>query len=286
MGSKAFESPLISHARMRAMYRALVETRLLGGGKQGPGTAAAFRYALSRGLEACWVGTAIGLNEGDLTIDRRGTALAKYIRGVGARKGTGAVRRAELRLLYESPKDGFAGDAADRVVCAIGAAMAMRAEAAKKVVVAYVEQGEMKLEQWRRVLRAAGAAELPLLIVAIADGRGRRVDLGEVARRHKGGSAPGWIPVILVDGADAVALYRVAQESLGRLRSGGGAVLIECVASGVDPIELLATQMVAKKICTERWAASVQETFRTRLSGRAGSVQALPKAREGKGKTA
>ena len=83
MGSKAFESPLIGHARMRALYRALVEARGLGRGR-------AAGLAWPRGFEACLAGTAIDLKDGDLVSAGAGTWLIDHVRRVGARD----VRRA------------------------------------------------------------------------------------------------------------------------------------------------------------------------------------------------
>src|SRR5665213_4086017 len=95
-GSKAFENPLISHARMRAMYRALVETRALA-----PRLGRARR--LPRGLEACWVGTAIALEPGDLTSDQRGTAAIQHIRNVGQRATDSGPRPSVLKHLDDRP---------------------------------------------------------------------------------------------------------------------------------------------------------------------------------------
>ncbi len=72
MGSKAFQSPLIPHVRMRALYRGLVETRALT--KKKP-----------RNLEACWVASAIDLKPGDLTSIAKDAWLLDYLRALGTR---------------------------------------------------------------------------------------------------------------------------------------------------------------------------------------------------------
>jgi TPP-dependent pyruvate/acetoin dehydrogenase alpha subunit len=70
------------------------------------------------------------------------------------------------------------------------------------------------------------------------------------------------VPGIPVDAGDAVALYRVAQESLGRTRGGDGPVLIECLeyrAKGsrgdapVDPLFQMKETLLARKVCTKAW---------------------------------
>jgi TPP-dependent pyruvate/acetoin dehydrogenase alpha subunit len=73
------------------------------------------------------------------------------------------------------------------------------------------------------------------------------------------------VPGIPVDAGDAVALYRVAQESLGRTRGGDGPVLIECVdyrAEGkaktatADPLVSMKEFLLTRKVGTETWLKS------------------------------
>ena len=245
MGSKAFESPLISHARMRAMYRALVETRLLS--KRG---------VFAKGTEACWVGTAIDLKPGDLTSEDRGSALVKHVLGVGTREAARAANAADLKstlraLESESAKpNAFAGSAFERMMCAIGQAMALRSAAAKGVVMAYVGADELKPGEWKRVFAAADK-DLPLIFVCLPGGK---IDLDKAV----GGVGP----VISVDAGDVVALYRVAQESIGRARAEGGVTVIECITTGIDPVKLMRTQLIKKGICTEVWIDRVETSFR------------------------
>jgi len=254
MGSKAFESPLISHARMRAMYRALVEARVLGRGRVWP-----------RGLEACWVGTAIDLKDGDLVSAGRGQWLVDHVRGVGARESakaatSGEVARALTQLAQEKTEStqvlGF-----DRMLCAVGMAMAVKPQG---VVVAYVGSDELTGAEWKRLLAAAAVGNLPLAIVTVPRLKSNAaVDVSVVAKRM--GAA---IPMIPVDAGDAVAIYRVTQETLVRARSDGGVAVIECVDCGVDPVKLMGMQLVKKQICTERWVAGVEVSFRAKLPKR------------------
>lgn len=252
MGSKAFESPLISHARMRAMYRALVETRVL--------SERAHRSAkLPKGLEACWVATAIDLKPGDLTSTGGATSLIRHTLQIGTREAARAATASEIKktlrdLVTEKPSAKFPGTPAERLLCAAGQAMALQSLGNKGVVVAYVQQSELKPAALKRVL-ALCTGDVPLLIVATPSPKSPRISLEKAAK-------PAAIPVIPVDAGDVVALYRVAEESIHRARSGGGAVVIECVALGVDPIKSMRSQLIKKGICTDTWAANVDAGFR------------------------
>lgn len=83
------------------------------------------------------------------------------------------------------------------------------------------------------------------------------------------------MPGIPVDITDAVALYRVAQESIGRTRGGDGPVLIECISlrsAGQrknqidDPILHMQNFMTGRKVCTRDWANHVGDVFLKKLA--------------------
>jgi TPP-dependent pyruvate/acetoin dehydrogenase alpha subunit len=55
------------------------------------------------------------------------------------------------------------------------------------------------------------------------------------------------VPTITVDGADAVAVYRVASESIAYARNGKGPTLIDCLMSrDADPVQNMAAYLAAK----------------------------------------
>lgn len=260
MGSKAFESPLIGHARMRAMFRALVEARLLS--ERAAKTRNAI-HLLPRGLEACWVGPIVDLKPGDLTSLPRATWLADHIRAVGARPTANAASLSETRKALKA----FVAEKAtrhniapiDRMLCAVGMAQALKSMAAKGVVTSYVGAADLTTTEWKRLLSVAAEGEMPLIVVVTS--APKPIDVSAVVTRLGANK----IPVIPVDAADAVALYRVAQETLVRARADGGVAIIECIDCNSDPIAILGAQLVKKNICTERWVAGVEPAFRATL---------------------
>ena len=255
MGSKAFESPLISHVRMRALFRALVEVR---------GLAKSAKLRGFRGVEACWVGTAIDLREGDLTSApglSEEDAMLAHVRAVGVRPlaaGLSVVERRRVLASLEAslrggPAGVFAGTAQERLLCAVGAGMALKAAAAGGVVLAYAGRGELKTAEWRRVFKLMGAQALPVIVVVLPSASAK----GEL--EAEAGKAS--LPLIPVDAGDAVAIYRVAQETMVRARAGGGAAVIEGIDCGTDAVALLGSQLVRKQICTARWVEDVRAKF-------------------------
>ncbi len=253
--SKAYENPLLGHARMRAMFRALVEMRALSE-HAGP------KRGVPKKLEACWVGTAIDLQAGDVTSGLHAGAYGPFLRAVGARMSDRAATKAEFRRAAEqaAASKPFAGAASDAVCCAVGQAMALAAAEDKQLVVVYAGVDDLTGAEWKRVLGVANQEALPLVVVAIPPVRttAASVDLAAVAGKVAGAK----IPVIPVDAGDAVALYRVMQETCVRARADGGVAVIECVRFGTDPVRLLGDQLSKKGISTERWIGKVEANAR------------------------
>ncbi len=255
MGSKAFENPLIPHARMRQLYRALVEARVLGEGSTRRKSVAG---SWPRNLEACWVATAIDLKPGDLTSVDGSRWLLDHVRSLGQRAGQAASRGEMTRALEAK---GSAAPRAlpglDRALCAAGMAQALKVSNAG-IAVCHLTAGELSAADWKRLLAVAGQGDLPLIVVIVpASGAQAAVDVPAIAKKLSVN-----VPVIPVDAGDVVALYRVAQETAVRARSDGGLAVIEGIACGTDPVALLGRQLIQKKICTERWVSAVEPGVR------------------------
>jgi TPP-dependent pyruvate/acetoin dehydrogenase alpha subunit len=163
-------------------------------------------------------------------------------------------------------------DAGERLRMAMGAALSFKTLGRANVVVAYVHHGEVGKGVWRKVLELAGRLELPVIFVVLPAVKEERRD----GMKNVSAKTARWgVPGIPVDAGDAVALYRVAQESLGRTRGGDGPVLIECVAyrtrgSGVDgagdPLEQMKEFLLGRKVCTKAWLERAGEGLRRRMA--------------------
>ena len=120
---------------------------------------------------------------------------------------------------------------------------------------------------WRRILTLAAKLELPIIIVVLPEAKGKKdAGVSHVSAKARSCGVPG----IPVDSSDAVALYRVAQESIGRVRAGGGPVVIDCVGYRtrgkiVDPIVQMKGFLLERKVGTSEWMDRAGDTFRERL---------------------
>jgi TPP-dependent pyruvate/acetoin dehydrogenase alpha subunit len=272
------ENPLVPNAKLRQMYVAMAEVRALDEHIVGLQRRVKRPRKLesTRGQEACRVSMAIDLTAGDMVIDSQpgvvmdliaGEKVASLLKRVGefhsGKKGKGAKGRMGAGRLLP-----WIEDSGDRLKMAMGAALSFKIEGRKNVVVVFVRQGEAGKAVWRQVLGLAGRFELPVIFVILPAAR------GEKTRWNLSAKASGWgVPGMPVDAGDAVALYRVAQESLGRTRAGDGAVLVECVSfragSGnpVDPLVQMKEFLLDRKVCTKAWLEGPGERLRKRIAG-------------------
>lgn len=272
------ENPLVNNKKLRQLYVAMLEMRLVDEhvAVLKRKAKAARRLDSTHGLEACRVSTAIELMRGDLVSDAQVSVAMDLLAGA---KVSSLLRR--VAGLISGAKEGrknsagwqlpWIEDAGDRLRMAMGAALAFKALKQANIVVAYVRGGEVSGGAWRRLLALASKLELPIIFVILPRGKGAKgADPGRVSAKARSYGVPG----IPVDASDAVALYRVAQESIGRARGNGGPVLIECLThqlDGVrkgemeDPLVRMREFMLVRKVCSEAWLDGVAGAFRKRI---------------------
>ncbi|MEO8725575.1 MAG: thiamine pyrophosphate-dependent enzyme [Acidobacteriaceae bacterium] len=113
---------------------------------------------------------------------------------------------------------------------ATGLALAGKLQAQKTTVMMFTRV--VSAEHDKKTLRFAVLNQLPIVYVL------RGTTAIKSARP----------PKISVDGSDAVALYRVAQEAIYRTRIGGGPTLIECRQSATDPLLYMREYLENKNI--------------------------------------
>jgi acetoin:2,6-dichlorophenolindophenol oxidoreductase subunit alpha len=278
------ENPLVPNKKLRQMYVAMVEARVLdehiaGLQRRAKGLKGRRRLASTHGQEACRVSTAIDLGPGDLVSDSQvgvvmdllaGEKVSSLLKRVAeihsGKKENRAKTGASGRLL---PWIDYAGE---RLRLAMGAALSFKTLGRANVVVVYVPHGEVARGVWRQMLGLASKLELPVIFVVLPAVKGeKRNEAADLSAK----TARWGVPGIPVDVADAVALYRVAQESMGRTRGGDGPVLIECIqclvkgksaGASVDPVEEMAKFLLGRKVCTTAWLERAGERLSRRIA--------------------
>jgi TPP-dependent pyruvate/acetoin dehydrogenase alpha subunit len=282
------ENPLVPNKKLRQMYVAMVEARVLDEhiarlqrrrGKSLKGLKGRRRLESIRGQEACRVSTAIDLGPGDLVSDSQVGVVMDLLAGEKVSSLLKRVAEIHSGKKENRAKIGASGrllpwidDAGERLRLAMGAALSFKTLGQANVVVAYVRRGEVARGVWRQVLGLASKLELPVIFVVLPAVKGeKRNEVADLSAK----TARWGVPGIPVDVADAVALYRVAQESIGRTRGGDGPVLIECIQRRVegkgaglsaDPVEEMAKFLLGRRVCTKAWLESAGEGLRRRIA--------------------
>jgi TPP-dependent pyruvate/acetoin dehydrogenase alpha subunit len=193
------------------------------------------------GQEAISVGTAYALEAEDV--------IGPMIRNVGTLLVRG-YRPRDLFLQYMGRKDGptggrdantHFGDVARGVVAPIsmlgdlvpvlaGIALAAKIRGEKRVALTYVGDGGTSTTPFHEGLNFAAVQRLPLLVIVENNGWAystpveKQMAIRDIAER---GKAYG-IPAGVVDGNDALAVYRATRQAAERARRGEGPTLIEC----------------------------------------------------------
>jgi TPP-dependent pyruvate/acetoin dehydrogenase alpha subunit len=249
----AYENPLIPNARLRRIYAAILQARLLGDSLPPS------RRRITRGLEAALVSTSVDLAANDLVSDALATPVLDHLRATSFAPPTPGASTPHLKPKARAALTAWATPSAlpstpviaDRIRTALGAASALRAAHAKSrtytsattatpresgVVVTYTQPGEVPASLWQKTLAFAAHHELPLVFVVLPPPRIKSSNtpkqpphLSPIIATALRNTVPG----IAVDANDPIALYRVAQESIARARMGGGPALIECVPFAV-----------------------------------------------------
>jgi len=113
-------------------------------------------------------------------------------------------------------------------------------------------------------LKAASDRQLPILFV-------RQTRLPAEPPRGKmqtGATEACGIPVIPVDGNDAVAVYRVSTEAITHARKGNGPTLIDCIfehSEARDPLLRMETYLTRKGLFSEEGKRQVAAAFKREL---------------------
>jgi pyruvate dehydrogenase E1 component alpha subunit len=248
------ENPLLPHRKLRELHKRMLRGRELER-KQG------LRSAEAR--EGLLAATVMQLLPGDVLCAQAGdaTAWALLPKAVvpGPRAASNATQKRSAAVEAVAPAIGA------RLTASAGVALGMQSAGTDGLVLTLLQGGTGE-PGWAETLGWAQERQLPLIVVCSDAMGGRAAKPG----KRKGLEAMTWLavdrvakrlrlPVLAVDGEDAVAVYRVMQESVIRARSGAGpsliwAVMTPATAKGgrpsrsVQPLARLESYLSARKI--------------------------------------
>jgi len=215
---------LIAREKLLQIYTTMVKCRILEErlGMFAQRDASGSGKAAAR--EATLVGATVDLGRGDAIVPDRWQILAGLANGTVPQRtlkllSNGAGSRRSVKVPAELPFE-----------VAIRAAQIRKQKRSRKIVVALADVEQASAPAWRKALALAVRQKLP--IVCVLQGRGLATVpdgvAGATAEAHQLRIAVKGLPAIVVDGDDAIAVYRVAYEAIARARRGLGPTLIEC----------------------------------------------------------
>jgi len=188
-------------------------------------------FVEARGEEASEVASAYALRPADWMVPSFRESGAYLMRGAD---------RVKFIQSWKGDTRGFIGDEhcrdlpvsipiASQIPHAVGLAWAEKIKGKKNVALVYFGDGATSEGDFHEALNFAGVLKLPVIFFcqnnqwAISTPRSKQTASATIAQKAIAYGMPG----IQVDGNDALAVYKVTREAIGRARDGGGPTLIE-----------------------------------------------------------
>ncbi len=276
MAGSSTGGSLIDDAKLKQLYATMLRCRLLTEhGRRLPRSRTLFEASL--GQEAIAVGCAIDLRPQDTIAVASHDSIVSLVKGVAlsdvlarmyGRPGTPGWATQNIM----APASRTVSGRAELYTAAGNVARASKLADKGHVVVVFSDAAATASESWRQALRIAARRGLPIIFVVENNpwaGTQIKNGMGKLTAQTNG------LTSITVDGNDVVAVYRVAYESLDRVRRGGGAVMIEAkpyrqhgqvLRNGErDPLTHMERYLTAKKLFTTRWKNGLEQQFSREL---------------------
>jgi pyruvate dehydrogenase E1 component alpha subunit len=242
-----------------------------------------------QGQEAVAVGVCAALRADDVVFSTHrpvGHLLAKgaapaalaaeiWGRAAGCAGGKGGQMHLAAVEVGAMPANAIVGA---NVPIAVGAALAFRLRREPRVAVSFFGDGAANTGALHEGINLAAVKDAPVVFVcennlyAASTPVAQTLRIADIAERAAGYGIPGRV----VDGMDALAVYRAAREAAERARAGGGPTLLECKTyrfkghSRGDPCGYRSREEF------ERWSRrDPVELFRGRLLGEFGQSEGV-----------
>lgn len=224
------ENPLLPNAKLKELYALMQRTRSLS---KAPASAPRF--------EAILCSTLMHIEPGDYISPPPNAPVAALL----ATERTTAARK--------KPEPAQSLPAHQRLATISGIAQGLKLASPGRFAVVYTDAGRPETG-WQEALTYAMDARLPLILVIASietprAGNPRNLtwlSLSKLAKKIN-------LPILTVDGTDAVAVYRVMQESAHRARLGDGAAVIWCAlpaksSLATDPLRNMKGYLAARNL--------------------------------------
>ena len=223
-----------------------------------------------RDLPAAWGSTAqaaaiIELTSEDAIACSSASLAVELVRGLSVAEALGNSAKSSTMPNGSHPKlIARASSGASQMSVAAGVALAQKLAGRQAVVVALADTVSMSAGASYEALNYAAANKVPMVvIVENPEANSAAPDFTTIAQAHG-------VPAFVVDGEDAVAVYRVAREAIHRARAGRGPSLIEArkFETSEDPLRHLERYLEKHGLWTSRWKKELMANIERELRRR------------------
>jgi TPP-dependent pyruvate/acetoin dehydrogenase alpha subunit len=273
MVARSTGGSLIDDAKLKQLYVTMLQCRLLTEHARTHRRYGAL-YSASMGQEAIATGCAIDLSPQDTIALAPHNAIASLVKGAPLRDIVAHLQAHQRKAVNRTHNIiGPSSNPGEQLKLASRVALGNKQQKNTNVVVAFTSAAATTLDEWHDALTLAAKRNLPIIFVVennpwTSARRRRSEDLALKARRDG-------LTTITVDGNDVVAVYRVAYESLQRVRCGGGPVLVEGKtyrrddqdphSTERDPLTHMERYLQRKKLFNARWKNQLVRRFSREL---------------------
>lgn len=237
--------------RLRRLYAAMLKCRIIDNLLPSDMK----DHCACRQREAIVAGAAIHLKPEDLIAPSPAEVFARLVQGASAESVIAGLReemnrnssRADIRVPAASA-------AIAQPHIGAGMALACKLQGKPSVTLCMLDQAVDQPGWLEPVTFAAGRKLAIVFVHASTAHEGQRPELRKQTQEI--------LPAIVVDGNDAVAVYRVAEECTRRARQGLGPSLIECVVeSGPDPLAFMEGYLKQRSLWSSEWKEKFVREF-------------------------
>lgn len=229
--AKRPQEPIVNRDALRRLYEIVLTCRTVA--QSTPGMTGTTAHAAAT----------IELTHEDAISSSRESMAVDLVRTASIPAAVAPANGSAPRLISRT------GAGTSHLSVAAGVALSQQLEARAAVVVALTDTASMSPGAAYDALNYAAANKLPMVIVVDNMATGAQVpEFTTIAQAHG-------VPGFVVDGEDAVAVYRVAREAINRARTGRGPSLIECrgFESAEAPLRHLETYLEKHGLWTPEW---------------------------------
>jgi pyruvate dehydrogenase E1 component alpha subunit len=262
---------LISNEKLLELYATMLKCRMIEDRIHAVGKRKAGRglSTIAAVHDAAIAGVAIDLLRGDTLAPAPGALIPCFVKGMPLAAICSSLFGGRARRSYASYgliRPSLSADT--QLERALRAASTNKSRKNKKIAVVFCGDFSALSSSLDVAMERAGRKRLPVLFVCQSG-----YDVEDVsAKAHKYG-----FPGVIVDGEDAVAVYRVATEAIAHARRGSGPTLIECKPwplqgrksarprSTGNSIRNMETYLSRKGLFSRKFKSHVTEAFQREL---------------------